>query len=282
MHPAYRAIQDVRADSYRRSREHQDRPVQARRDKRADRIRGPAAPGSGPRGRPGAAPGSLMSHREPRDRTGPRGHTAPIQRGSVMSRRAPGEGSLFYDRQRGVWVGSVDVGRNPKTGRRIRRKVSDPDKKACREALDELRVILKATGNVPRRDTTVRQLVEDWLANPPPTVTSDITRTKHRDAAVRINAALGHVPALKLDADMVEALLRGMADDGFATKTIVMTRSVLVRSLNRGQRNKLLTQNVGSRPRSGVNKTTGVGSPSRATNSSKEGTYTRADTSIAY
>jgi len=153
---------------------------------------------------------------------------------------------LFYDRQRGVWVGSVDVGRNPKTGRRIRRKVSDPDKKACREALDELRVILKATGNVPRRDTTVRQLVEDWLANPPPTVTSDITRTKHRDAAVRINAALGHVPALKLDADMVEALLRGMADDGFATKTIVMTRSVLVRSLNRGQRNKLLTQNVAS------------------------------------
>src|SRR5260370_17699051 len=90
------------------------------------------------------------------------------------------------------------------------------------------------------------QLVEDWLANPPPTVTSDITRTKHRDAAVRINAALGHVPALKLDADMVEALLRGMADDGFATKTIVMTRSVLVRSLNRGQRNKLLTQNVAS------------------------------------
>jgi hypothetical protein len=37
-----------------------------------------------------------------------------------------------------------------------------------------------------------------------------------------------------------------------------------------------------SRPRSGVNKTTGVGSPSRATNSSKERTYTRADTSIAY
>jgi hypothetical protein len=38
----------------------------------------------------------------------------------------------------------------------------------------------------------------------------------------------------------------------------------------------------GSRPRSGVNKTTGVGSPSRATNSSKEGTYTRACSSIAY
>ena len=37
-----------------------------------------------------------------------------------------------------------------------------------------------------------------------------------------------------------------------------------------------------SRPRSGVNKTTGVGSPSRATNSSKEGTYTRACSSIAY
>src|ERR1017187_4612838 len=38
----------------------------------------------------------------------------------------------------------------------------------------------------------------------------------------------------------------------------------------------------GSRPRSGVNETTGVGSPSRATNSSKERTYTRACSSIAY
>ncbi len=36
------------------------------------------------------------------------------------------------------------------------------------------------------------------------------------------------------------------------------------------------------RPRSGVNETTGVGSPSRATNSSKERTCTRACSSIAY
>src|ERR1035441_2345524 len=36
-----------------------------------------------------------------------------------------------------------------------------------------------------------------------------------------------------------------------------------------------------SRPRSGVNETTGVGSPSRATNSSKERTYARACSSIA-
>jgi hypothetical protein len=43
-----------------------------------------------------------------------------------------------------------------------------------------------------------------------------------------------------------------------------------------------LNRRHGWRPRSGVNETTGVGSPSRATNSSKERTYTRACSSIAY
>ena len=161
-----------------------------------------------------------------------------------MGRRAPGEGSVFFDQGKGCWVGLLDIGRNPRTGRRIRRKVSGATEIECRDNLDELRATLKQTGTVPRRDTTVRQLVEGWLANPPPEIQSELTRQGHEIAGRRIIAALGHIKAVRLEADEVEALLRGMVEDGYATGTIKITRSVLIRSLKRGQRSKLLNQNV--------------------------------------
>jgi integrase len=63
-------------------------------------------------------------------------------------------------------------------------------------------------------------------------------------AGRRIIAALGQIKAVRLEADEVEAFLNRMVADGYATGTIKITRSVLVRSLKRGQRSKLLSQNV--------------------------------------
>src|ERR1017187_5350410 len=115
-----------------------------------------------------------------------------------MARRAQGEGSVFYDNERKVWRGELDIGRNPKTGKRIRRKVSAPAKTECRSLLDDLRSQFKTSGTVPRRDTTVKQLVEDWLTHPAPNVRSPISKQVHGDAGKRIIAALGHVKAVRL------------------------------------------------------------------------------------
>src|SRR5579875_3403187 len=65
-----------------------------------------------------------------------------------MGRRAKGDGSVFYDAARARWVGVVDVGRDPQTGRRRRRKVSAPTKSEAREKLDELRDEQRRTGTV--------------------------------------------------------------------------------------------------------------------------------------
>jgi integrase len=177
-----------------------------------------------------------------------RGHNRhqahPQRRWSAVARRARKQGSVYFDAARGCWRGELDIGRDPKTGRRVKRRVSAPDKSACADLLDELRVKFRTAGTVPRLDTTVRQLVEGALANPPPEVTSDITVAGHRNAGDRIMAALGHVQAVRLTADEVEKFLKAMAAEGYATDTIKKTRSLLVRALNRGQRNGLLTQNV--------------------------------------
>ena len=52
-----------------------------------------------------------------------------------------------------------------------------------RDKLDELREEKRKTGTVAPRDVTVRQVVEAWLASPPPEVRSVNTRDAHQNAA---------------------------------------------------------------------------------------------------
>jgi hypothetical protein len=85
-----------------------------------------------------------------------------------MGRRAHGDGSVFYDTARGKWVGAVSAGRDPDTGKRIRRKVSGATKTEARDRLAELREELRRTGTVAPRDVTVAQVVQAWIDHPPP------------------------------------------------------------------------------------------------------------------
>jgi integrase len=161
-----------------------------------------------------------------------------------MARRGRGDGSIYFDAARSCWVGAIDLGRNPQTGGRVRRKVSAPTKDECREKLAELWDEHRRTGTVARRDTTVEQVVADWLANPPPEVRSPISRRCNQDAGGRIVKAIGKVKVVTLSPGQVERLLTGMVRDGYATSTITATRSVLVRAIRRAQRDGLVARNV--------------------------------------
>lgn len=161
-----------------------------------------------------------------------------------MGRRARGDGSVFYDTSRGCWVGLVDLGRDPETRRRVRRKVSAPSREECRDKLDELREEKRKTGTVARRDVTVGQVLDDWLANPPPRARTAGTRRCHRDAAARWPEWVKGTRLVRLTPGQVERALAGMADGGYATATIKATRSVLVRSIIRAQRDGLVMRNV--------------------------------------
>src|SRR5690242_16997034 len=125
-----------------------------------------------------------------------------------MARRSRGDGSVFWDATRGCWVGSVDIGRDPETGRRRRRKVSAPSKTECKAKLDELREEKRRTGTVGRRDITVEKIVRERLENPPPNVKSPVTRRVHGYHGARIIADLGTKKLVKLTPSEVEQFLR--------------------------------------------------------------------------
>jgi integrase len=161
-----------------------------------------------------------------------------------MARRSRGDGSVFFDAARGCWVGTVDIGRDPETGRRRRRKVSAPTKTECKARLDELREEKRRTGTVGRRDITVEKIVRDRLDNPPPNVKSPITRRVHEDHGARIIAAIGSKRLAKLTPTDVEQFLRKMAAGGYAYKTIRDTRSLLIGAIRRAERDGLVGRNV--------------------------------------
>ncbi len=161
-----------------------------------------------------------------------------------MGRRTPGDGSIYYEAGKRQYVGAVSLGRDPQTGKRIRRKVSAPTREECRDKLDELREEKRKTGTVARRDVTVRQVVDDWLASPPPEVRSQITRECHRHAARRLPGSLLRTPLVRLTPGQVEDALAGLVRQGYATATVRMSRSVLVRAIRRAQRDGLVARNV--------------------------------------
>jgi integrase len=162
----------------------------------------------------------------------------------MSNRRARGDGSVFYDSARGVWVATIELSRDSDTGRRVRRKSSAPTRAAARELLDRMRAEKRKAGTVGRGDLTVGAVVAAYLAHPPAAWRSPITRQVNAGHAARITAALGKVRLTALTASRVEQFLAGMAKAGLATSTISDTRGLLRAAIRRAQRDGAVTVNA--------------------------------------
>lgn len=76
-------------------------------------------------------------------------------------RRAKGEGSIFQQAD-GRWVGKLDLGRDPRTGNRRRRKVTAATKREAARRLTELRDQRDA-GTIALDRPSVGDLTARWL-----------------------------------------------------------------------------------------------------------------------
>lgn len=157
-------------------------------------------------------------------------------------RRARGEGSIYQDGSR--WVGVADLGTDPQTRKRIRRKVTGKTKTEARQKLAELLATARTAGAIPRGDLTVAHLIDDLLAHPPAGWTSPISVGVNTGHAMRARDALGSVKVTKLTVAQVEVFLGAMAAQGFATATIRGTRGILRLALRRAERDHGLGRNV--------------------------------------
>ena len=160
----------------------------------------------------------------------------------TASRRARGEGTLFWHEGRQRWIASTTVGYDGR-GKRVTRSASGRTKT---EAKNKLRVMLRDQEDGVQTapgEVTVKQAVEDWLAFGLP------RRSVADGGQVSVAERTHIVPQLgarrlrDLSAAEVDRWLAGLTGS-LSTRSIRETRSVLSRAINRAMARDLVRRNV--------------------------------------
>ena len=159
-----------------------------------------------------------------------------------MTRRAPGEGSLYRDSD-GRWIGMASAGVNPKTGGRRRVKItgkSGESKASVSKRLKGRITDLEAAG--PGAPETVGKLVAQWRALAAPKRNSPST-LEGIDALIgkHIEPVLGNAKIGAVTPDDVEAFLA--ARDYLSKSMMAKIKRILSQSWDFAMRRRYATWN---------------------------------------
>lgn len=136
-------------------------------------------------------------------------------------RRGRGEGSVYFDDARGLWVGSVSLGRLPPDAEGVeKRNRPTAYGKTKREVMDKLDALRRKAGVGPKGGTlTVWQLLDDWRAAKAPGAAPN-TQEHHADAVAKLKgmfradaeaASLTVQAVRRLYAECIEKFPKGRA-----------------------------------------------------------------------
>jgi len=159
--------------------------------------------------------------------------------------RPYGDGSIFWDKRRGRWVGIYTTGRNT-SGRRVRRKVTGRTKTEARQRLRTHQ--REAIDGRPTPSGAIRlgPFLDRWLDEVVSSrVSSPNTLDNYRWAVDQhIKPALGTKRLRELTPDDVDALLRSKLESGLRHSSVLRFRTVLIQALRHGERYGYLSRNV--------------------------------------
>lgn len=140
-------------------------------------------------------------------------------------RRGRGEGSVF-EREDGLWVGSVSLGYT-EAGKRNRRTVYGATKREVLDELDRLRSEARV-GNLPDAGgLTVGQLLDRWLESSKARTETRTFEERQRVVKNHLRPRMGGLKLAKVNALHVESLYADMARDGVGATTIRHAANVL-------------------------------------------------------
>lgn len=160
-------------------------------------------------------------------------------------RRGHGDGSLFFDDQRGRWIGLIDLGHDG-AGKRRRRKVTGRTRAEARARLAELRKDVDAGLPIGPARATVGEVLEDWLAKGlPPSAKSPNTIDSYTWCVRKhLLPRLGSHRVRELAPDQVHDALEEMANAGLSGRSLRLVHSVLARALRWAERHGKVARNV--------------------------------------
>ena len=156
-------------------------------------------------------------------------------------RRGQGEDSIYWDSSKNRYVGAVSLGFSP-AGTRVRRKVAGRTKAEVRDKLRDLHQEV-GSGLRPRRTYTVNDALDDWLAHGLDGVSVRTVTLYKGTISPALRGQLGTAKLGDLTAGDVQEALTALASR-MSTRTVQISRNVLVRAIRQAERDGLAARNV--------------------------------------
>lgn len=162
-------------------------------------------------------------------------------------RRGHGEGGLYFDEHKHLWVGAIDLGRDG-TGKRHRIKVTARTRAQARMKLSEVRRTVQDGLPLGDQRTTVGQFLDDWLEHGlTPTARSINTVDNYRWATEKhLKPALGAKRLRDLSPDDIDKMLAEKAAAGMSRSSMARIHGTLQRALRYAERRGRVSRNVAS------------------------------------
>ncbi len=154
-------------------------------------------------------------------------------------RRARGEDSIYYDRSRDRWTGTITVGWKP-DGRRDRIIVRGRTKTEVKDKLRTKRTELAAGIRTPA-SYTVEQCLEDWLETL--STQAESTLTGYRIMVTHLVELTGTIKLVELKVRDVDFALGKLAKR-FSTRSVRLARMTLIQAIRNAMVNDLVVRNV--------------------------------------
>ena len=154
-------------------------------------------------------------------------------------RRARGEDSIYYDRSRDRWAGTITVGWKP-DGRRDRIIVRGRTKTEVKDKLRARYTELAAGVRAPAH-YTVEQCLKDWLETL--NTQAETTITGYRIMTRHLTALIGNVKMVDLKVRDVGSA-RGKLAKRLSTRSVRLARMILIQAIRNAMVNDLVVRNV--------------------------------------
>jgi hypothetical protein len=154
-------------------------------------------------------------------------------------RRARGGDSIYYDRSRDRWTGTITVGWKP-DGRRDRITVRGKTKTEVKDKLRAKHTEL-AAGIRTSASYTVEQCLKDWLETLK--TQAETTLTGYRIMARHMTELIGKLKLVELKVRDVDFALGKLAER-LSTTSVRLARMILIQAIRNAMVNDLVVRNV--------------------------------------
>ena len=170
------------------------------------------------------------------------GDAARQARHPTMTRRGPGEGSI-YQRKDGRWAGSVHIGYEG--GRRIRKHVLGTAAPRSKTSSPRLQQLQAEDRPIPDLRTKLGPYLRSWLDEvAKPTIRYSTYKSYDEIVRKHLIPDLGRIPLAKLSPADVQAFLNAKSASGLSPRRVQYCHAVLRRALGRAERWGIVTRNV--------------------------------------